>query len=43
VRRLLALPSRLLVLRHAPLRERMFGGATRSVLALLPAPVLMAQ
>jgi len=28
---------------HAPLRERMFGGATRSVLASLPAPVLMAH
>ena len=25
---------------HAPLRERLFGGATRSVLASLPAPVL---
>jgi len=28
---------------HAPLRERMFGGATRSVLASLPAPVQMAH
>jgi nucleotide-binding universal stress UspA family protein len=25
---------------HALLRERLFGGATRSVLASLPAPVL---
>ena len=28
---------------HAPLRERMFGGATRSVLASLPTPVLTAH
>jgi len=28
---------------HARLRERVFGGATRSVLASLPLPVLMAH
>jgi nucleotide-binding universal stress UspA family protein len=28
---------------HGPLRERMFGGATRSILTSLPAPVLMAH
>jgi nucleotide-binding universal stress UspA family protein len=28
---------------HGPLRERVFGGATRSVLTTLPAPVLMAH
>jgi len=28
---------------HPPLRERVFGGATRSVLASLPVPVLMAH
>jgi nucleotide-binding universal stress UspA family protein len=28
---------------HGVLRERIFGGATRSMLAGLPAPVLMAH
>jgi nucleotide-binding universal stress UspA family protein len=28
---------------HGVLRERIFGGATRSVLGALPAPVLMAH